>query len=119
MRRLIADDFRGAYARCDVSAGPTAPTTAFPIGAKSDDPVAMYLNDIFTIAANLTGSHALSLPCGFDRDGLPIGLQLQGPAFAEAKLLDVAHRFQQATDWHQRAPTLAEGTGSLPPEGAQ
>jgi aspartyl-tRNA(Asn)/glutamyl-tRNA(Gln) amidotransferase subunit A len=119
VRRLIADDFRAAYARCDVIAGPTAPTTAFPIGAKSDDPVAMYLNDIFTIAANLTGSPGLSLPCGFDRGGLPIGLQLQGPAFSEAKLLDVAHRFQQATDWHQRAPTLAESTGSLPPKGAQ
>jgi aspartyl-tRNA(Asn)/glutamyl-tRNA(Gln) amidotransferase subunit A len=108
VRRLIADDFRAAYARCDVIAGPTAPTTAFQIGAKSDDPVAMYLNDIFTIAANLTGSPALSIPCGFDRGGLPIGLQLQGPAFAEAKLLDVAHRFQQATDWHTRVPAMAQ-----------
>jgi len=119
VRRLIADDFRRAYAQCDVIAGPTAPTAAFRIGAISDDPVAMYLNDIFTTAANLTGSPALSIPCGFDPSGLPIGLQLQGPAFAEARLLDVAHRFQQATDWHQRAPTLAESTGSLPPEGAQ
>jgi len=107
VRRLIADDFRRAYRSCDVIAGPTAPTAAFKIGAKSDDPVQMYLNDIFTIAANLTGAPALSIPCGFDRKGLPIGLQLQGAAFAEAKLLDVAHRFQQATDWHQRIPAMA------------
>jgi aspartyl-tRNA(Asn)/glutamyl-tRNA(Gln) amidotransferase subunit A len=119
VRRLIADDFRAAYAKCDAIAGPTAPTAAFKIGAKSDDPVQMYLNDIFTIAANLTGAPALSIPCGFDRNGLPIGLQLQGPAFTEAKLLDVAHRFQQASDWHKRAPTLAQNAGSLPPKGAQ
>jgi aspartyl-tRNA(Asn)/glutamyl-tRNA(Gln) amidotransferase subunit A len=118
VRRLIADDFGAAYAKCDAIAGPTAPTAAFKIGAKSDDPVQMYLNDIFTIAANLTGAPALSIPCGFDRNGLPIGLQLQGSAFSEAKLLDIAHRFQQATDWHKRAPTLAENAGSLPPEGA-
>ena len=107
VRRLIADDFRAAYAKCDAIAGPTAPTAAFRIGAKSDDPVQMYLNDIFTIAANLTGAPALSIPCGFDRNGLPIGLQLQGAAFTEAKLLDIAHRFQQATDWHRRIPPLA------------
>jgi aspartyl-tRNA(Asn)/glutamyl-tRNA(Gln) amidotransferase subunit A len=87
--------------------GPTAPTAAFRIGAKTDDPVQMYLNDIFTIAGNLTGAPALSIPCGFDRAGLPIGLQLQGPSFGEAQLLAVAHRFQQATDWHRRAPPLA------------
>jgi aspartyl-tRNA(Asn)/glutamyl-tRNA(Gln) amidotransferase subunit A len=97
--------FRAAYAKCDAIAGPTAPTAAFRIGAKSDDPVQMYLNDIFTIAANLTGAPALSIPCGFDRNGLPMGLQLQGAAFCEAKLLDIAHRFQAATDWHRRAPT--------------
>jgi len=107
VRRLIADDFGRAYGSCDVIAGPTAPTAAFRIGANSDDPVKMYLNDIFTIAANLTGAPALSIPCGFDRSGLPIGLQLQGPAFTEAKLLDVAHRFQQATDWHRRIPAMA------------
>ena len=104
VRRLIADDFRRAYAQCDVIMGPTAPSAAFPIGAKTDDPVQMYLNDIFTIAANLTGAPAMSIPCGFDRNGLPIGLQLQGNYFAEARLLDVAHRYQQATDWHQRVP---------------
>jgi len=104
VRRLIAEDFQRAYAQCDVIAGPTAPTPAFALGAKSDDPVQMYLNDIFTIAANLTGAPALSIPCGFTRGGLPIGLQLQGDYFAEARLLDVAHRYQQATDWHLRMP---------------
>ncbi len=104
VRRLIADDFHRAYEQCDVIMGPTAPTAAFRIGAKTDDPVQMYLNDIFTIAANLTGAPALSIPCGFDRNGLPIGLQIQGNAFAEATILNVAHRFQQATDWHGRAP---------------
>jgi aspartyl-tRNA(Asn)/glutamyl-tRNA(Gln) amidotransferase subunit A len=108
VRRLIAEDFRRAYQSCDVIAGPTAPTAAFRIGAKTDDPVEMYLNDIFTVAANLTGAPALSIPCGFDRSGLPIGLQLQGDAFSEAMLLDVAHRFQQATDYHKRIPEAAE-----------
>ena len=107
VRRLLADDFGRAYRDCDVIAGPTSPTAAFRIGARSDDPVAMYLGDIFTVAANLTGAPALSIPCGFDRSGLPIGLQLQGNYFAEAQLLDVAHRFQQATDWHQRIPAMA------------
>jgi aspartyl-tRNA(Asn)/glutamyl-tRNA(Gln) amidotransferase subunit A len=107
VRRLIADDFRRAYERCDVILGPTSPTAAFRVGAKSDDPVQMYLNDIFTVAANLTGAPALSIPCGFDASGLPIGLQLQGDYFAEARLLEIAHRFQQATDWHARVPPLA------------
>ena len=104
VRRLIADDFRRAYEQCDVIMGPTAPSTAFRIGAKSDDPVQMYLNDIYTVAANLTGAPAMSIPCGFDRQGLPIGLQLQGPYFAEAAMVNIAHRFQQATDWHRRVP---------------
>ncbi len=106
VRRLIADDFRRAYRSCDVIVGPTAPTAAFPIGAKTDDPVGMYLNDIFTVAANLTGAPAMSIPCGFDRNGLPIGLQIQGDYFAEAAMLNVAHRFQQATDWHTRIPPV-------------
>jgi len=106
VRRLIADDFRRAYEACDVIAGPTAPTAAFALGAKSDDPVQMYLNDIFTIAANLTGAPGLSIPCGFTRGGLPVGLQLQAPSFGEARLVDVAHRFQQATDWHRRTPPV-------------
>jgi aspartyl-tRNA(Asn)/glutamyl-tRNA(Gln) amidotransferase subunit A len=106
VRRLIADDFRHAYTQCDVIMGPTAPSAAFKIGAKTDDPVQMYLNDIFTIAANLTGTPAVSIPCGFDRAGLPIGLQIQGDYFAEAKILNVAHRYQQATDWHTKRPPL-------------
>ena len=104
VRRLIADDFARAFDACDVIAGPTAPTAAFRIGAKADDPVQMYLNDIFTIAANLTGMPAVSIPCGFTPDALPIGLQLQGNHFDEARVLNVAHRFQQATDWHARMP---------------
>jgi len=87
-----------------VIAGPTTPTAAFPIGAKADDPVQMYMNDIFTVAANLTGMPAMSIPCGFTPDGLPIGLQLQGNHFDEARLLHVAHRYQQVTDWHLRTP---------------
>jgi aspartyl-tRNA(Asn)/glutamyl-tRNA(Gln) amidotransferase subunit A len=106
VRRLIADDFGRAFGACDVIMGPTAPTAAFALGAKTDDPVQMYLNDIFTVAANLTGAPALSIPCGFDRGGLPIGLQIQARAFDEARLLNVAHRFQQATDWHARAPAF-------------
>jgi aspartyl-tRNA(Asn)/glutamyl-tRNA(Gln) amidotransferase subunit A len=108
VRRLIADDFARAYRQCDVIMGPTAPSPAFRIGAKADDPVQMYLNDIFTIAGNLTGAPALSVPCGFDGRGLPIGLQIQGNYFTEAKLLNIAHRFQQATDWHVRAPAEVE-----------
>jgi aspartyl-tRNA(Asn)/glutamyl-tRNA(Gln) amidotransferase subunit A len=104
VRRLIADGFRHAYEQCDIILGPTAPSPAFKFGAKTDDPVQMYLNDIFTIAANLTGAPAISIPCGFDGRGLPIGLHLQGNYFDEAKILDVAHRFQQVTDWHRKAP---------------
>jgi aspartyl-tRNA(Asn)/glutamyl-tRNA(Gln) amidotransferase subunit A len=104
IRRLIAQDFAKAFEKCDVILGPTAPTTAFALGEKSDDPVQMYLNDIFTIPAPLAGLPALSVPCGFDAKGLPVGLQLMGGYFAEAKLLGVAHRYQQATDWHRRVP---------------
>jgi aspartyl-tRNA(Asn)/glutamyl-tRNA(Gln) amidotransferase subunit A len=104
VRRLIADDFQRAYQRCDVIVGPTSPTTAFCIGDNIDDPLKMYLNDIFTIASNLTGTPAVSIPCGFDGKGLPIGLQIQGNAFAEAQILNVAHRYQQTTDWHRRVP---------------
>jgi aspartyl-tRNA(Asn)/glutamyl-tRNA(Gln) amidotransferase subunit A len=104
VRRLIADGFQRAYRQCDVIMGPTAPTAAFKLGTKTDDPVQMYLNDIFTVASNLTGAPAISIPCGFDRDDLPIGLQIQGNYFTESRILDVAHRFQQATDWHKREP---------------
>jgi aspartyl-tRNA(Asn)/glutamyl-tRNA(Gln) amidotransferase subunit A len=104
VRRLIARDFAAAFGQCDLIMGPTTPTTAFAIGAKMDDPVQMYLNDIFTIPAPLAGLPALSVPCGFDAKGLPVGLQMMGPHFAEARLLGAAHRYQQATDWHRRVP---------------
>jgi aspartyl-tRNA(Asn)/glutamyl-tRNA(Gln) amidotransferase subunit A len=104
VRRLIADDFRRAFEQCDVILGPTAPTAAFELGAKMDDPVQMYLNDIFTIAGNLTGMPGMSIPAGFSQERLPIGVQLQANHFEEARLLEVAHRFQQATDWHLRTP---------------
>ena len=104
VRRLIARDFAEAFARCDLILGPTSPSTAFPLGAKSDDPVQMYLNDIFTIPAPLAGLPGLSIPCGFDAKGLPVGLQIMGNYFAEAKMLGAAHRYQQATDWHLRVP---------------
>jgi aspartyl-tRNA(Asn)/glutamyl-tRNA(Gln) amidotransferase subunit A len=104
VRRLIARDFADAYARCDLILGPTAPSTAFPLGAKSDDPVQMYLNDIFTIPAPLAGLPGMSIPCGFDGKGLPVGLQIMGNYFAEAKMLGAAHRYQQETDWHLHVP---------------
>ncbi|PTD95809.1 Asp-tRNA(Asn)/Glu-tRNA(Gln) amidotransferase subunit GatA [Pseudothauera lacus] len=104
LRRLIAEDFRAAFTQCDVIAGPTSPTTAWAIGEKSDDPVQMYLSDIYTIAVNLAGLPGLSHPAGFGAGGLPVGLQLIGDYFAEGRLLNAAHRFQQATDWHTRRP---------------
>ncbi len=103
VRRLITDDFRSAFQKVDLVIGPTTPTPAFDIGAKMNDPVLMYLNDIYTIGANLAGLPGVSVPCGFV-DGLPMGLQLIGPHFAEAKLLNAAHQYQQATDWHTHAP---------------
>ncbi len=109
VRRLIADDHQRAFGDVDVIMGPTAPSTAFPFGDKSDDPVQMYLNDIFTIAANLAGLPAMSIPCGFDGKGLPVGLHLVGNYFDEARLLNVAHRYQQATDWHLRKPAEVSG----------
>jgi aspartyl-tRNA(Asn)/glutamyl-tRNA(Gln) amidotransferase subunit A len=102
-RRLITDDFRSAFEKVDLVIGPTTPTPAFEIGAKMNDPVLMYLNDIYTIGANLAGLPGISVPCGFV-DGLPMGLQLIGPHFAEAKILNAAHQYQQATDWHTHAP---------------
>ena len=104
VRRLIAHDFTAAFKRCDVIAGPTSPTVAFKIGEKASDPVKMYLSDIYTIAPNLAGLPAMSIPCGFGRDGLPVGLHVVGNYFSEARMLHVAHRYQQATDWHTRMP---------------
>ncbi len=104
IRRLIADDFRAAFTQCDVIAGPVAPTVAWKLGDKADDPVANYLADIFTLPASLAGLPGMSLPCGFGEGGMPVGLQLIGNYFGEARLLNAAHRFQQATDFHLRQP---------------
>ena len=103
VRRLIADDFRRAFAEVDVLVGPTSPSTAFRLGEKTSDPVQMYLSDIYTIAVNLAGLPAVALPAGLV-DGLPVGLQVIGDYFSEARLLNVGHRYQQLTDWHQRVP---------------
>ncbi len=103
IRHLIADDFRRALREVDVIMGPTSPTTAFPLGSKVDDPVAMYLNDIYTIATNLAGLPGMSIPVA-QVGGLPVGLQIVGNYFEEGRLLNVAHRFQAATDWHLAAP---------------
>ena len=108
LRRLIARDFAEAFKKCDVIMGPTSPTTAFRIGEKSGDPVQMYLSDIYTIAVNLAGLPGMSIPCGLDGGNLPIGLQIVGNYFAEAKMLNVAHQYQQVTDWHLRMPTGCE-----------
>ena len=103
VRRLISDDFRAAFAQVDLILGPTSPTTAFRLGEKAADPVTMYLSDIYTIAVNLAGLPGMSVPAGFV-DGLPVGLQLIGNYFDEARLLGAAHRYQQLTDWHLRVP---------------
>jgi aspartyl-tRNA(Asn)/glutamyl-tRNA(Gln) amidotransferase subunit A len=102
-RRLIRDDFLKAFEQVDVIMGPTTPSPAFKLGEKSNDPVSMYLSDIYTIAANLAGLPAMSIPAGFV-EGLPIGLHLIGSYFAEGRLLNAAHRYQQVTDWHTRCP---------------
>jgi aspartyl-tRNA(Asn)/glutamyl-tRNA(Gln) amidotransferase subunit A len=103
VRQLIADDFRKAFADVDVIAGPTSPTPAFKLGDKVDDPITMYLNDIYTIGANLAGLPGISVPCGFV-DGLPVGLHLVAPHFGESVLLRCAHQYQQQTDWHMACP---------------
>ncbi|MBC3812496.1 Asp-tRNA(Asn)/Glu-tRNA(Gln) amidotransferase subunit GatA [Undibacterium aquatile] len=108
IRRLIAQDFAAAFEKCDVIMGPVAPTVAWDLGSKSDDPVANYLADIFTLSTSLAGLPGMSIPCGFgqgDKNAKrPVGLQLIGNYFDEARLLNVAHQYQQVTDWHQRAP---------------
>jgi aspartyl-tRNA(Asn)/glutamyl-tRNA(Gln) amidotransferase subunit A len=108
IRRMIADDFQNAFKVCDVIAGPVAPTVAWKLGEKSDDPVANYLADIFTLPASLAGLPGMSLPVGFSNtaqdQGMPIGMQLIGNYFKEAQLLNAAHRFQLATDFHSAKP---------------
>lgn len=117
IRRLIAQDFEAAFKQCDVIMGPAAPSTAFKAGEKVDDPVAMYLQDIYTISTNLAGLPGMSVPAGFstgsDGKALPVGLQIIGNYFDEARMLNVAHQYQQVTDWHTRMPDLSAAEGSV------
>jgi len=106
VRTLIKKDFDEAFKSCDAIITPTAPTTAFKIGEKTQDPLQMYLTDIFTLPASLAGLPALSLPCGFDSKGLPIGMQVIGKYFNESTILRIGYAFEQATDWHKRKPQL-------------
>ncbi len=103
VRRLVSEDFRQALEQVDVLAGPTSPTPAFGLGERADDPVQMYLSDIYTLGVNLAGLPGLSVPAGFSR-GRPVGLQLIGGYFDEARLLNVGHKYQQVTDWHKQVP---------------
>ncbi len=107
VRRLIAQDFQDAFKRCDFIMGPVAPTTAWKMGEKSNDPVAMYLEDIFTLGVSLAGLPGMSVPCGFGAGEMPVGLQIIGNYFDEARMLSVAHRYQQVTDWHLRTPEVS------------
>jgi aspartyl-tRNA(Asn)/glutamyl-tRNA(Gln) amidotransferase subunit A len=104
LRRLIARDFTEAFARCDLIMGPAAPTVAYDLGAKSTDPVQMYLDDLYTIPINLAGLPGMSIPCGFGAGGRPVGLQIVGNYWQEARMLSAAHAFQQVTDWHEKRP---------------
>ena len=104
IRRLIAQDFVAAFKQCDVIMGPTSPSVAFAFGAKSADPVQMYLSDIYTISTNLAGLPGMSIPCGFGAGNMPVGLQIIGDYFGEARMLNVAHQYQRVTDWHTRMP---------------
>ena len=106
VRSLIIDDFRRAFERCDVLLSPVAPTPAFKLGEKTDDPLTMYMSDVFTLAANLAGIPGIALPCGLSSGGLPIGLQLMGPHFSEDRLLKAACHFERSTDYHRLRPTL-------------
>jgi aspartyl-tRNA(Asn)/glutamyl-tRNA(Gln) amidotransferase subunit A len=106
VRTLIRRDFEQAFERCEVIATPTSPTPAFKVGEKTENPLQMYLSDIFTISVNLAGLPGMSIPCGFTKAGLPIGLQLIGKPFEETTILKVAHAYEQVTDWHLRKPPL-------------
>jgi aspartyl-tRNA(Asn)/glutamyl-tRNA(Gln) amidotransferase subunit A len=118
VRTLIKGDFDQAFEDVDVIVGPTSPTPAFRIGEKVDDPMQMYLSDVFTLSCNLAGICGLSLPCGFvgtlDESAatLPVGLQIQGPAFGEESILRVAYAYEQATSWHRRRPPM-QGIGNV------
>jgi aspartyl-tRNA(Asn)/glutamyl-tRNA(Gln) amidotransferase subunit A len=106
VRALVKKDFDAAFRRCDAIITPTAPTTAFKIGEKTKDPLQMYLSDIYTISVNLAGLPALSLPCGFDAQGLPIGMQIIGKPFDEGTILNLAYAYEQSTVWHKTKPVL-------------
>ena len=108
IRRMIADDFQQAFKQCDLIAGPVAPTVAWKLGEHGNDPLADYLADIFTLPGSLAGLPGMSVPAGFGEGGMPVGLQLIGNYFAEAKLLNAAHKLQQATDFHSRMPTVGK-----------
>ena len=103
LRRLIARDFTEAFAKCDLILGPAAPSVAFDLGTRTTDPVQMYLDDLYTIPINLAGLPGMSIPCGFAR-GRPVGLQIVGSYWQEARMLAAAHAYQQATDWHAKVP---------------
>lgn len=105
-RTLIRRDFENAFERCDVIMGPVAPSAAYPLGAVIDDPLKMYLGDVLTATVNLAGNCAISVPCGFTGDGLPVGLQIIGPAYQEERILSAAHAFEQNTEWHKAQPTV-------------
>ena len=107
VRNLIRGDFTGAFEQCDCIVMPVAPTTAFKIGEKTQDPLQMYLSDIYTISANLAGIPGISIPCGFDENNLPIGLQILAPTFGEEKLLRIAQMFEKETDWHKKTPPIS------------
>jgi aspartyl-tRNA(Asn)/glutamyl-tRNA(Gln) amidotransferase subunit A len=104
IRRLIARDFSAAFGQCDVIMGPAAPSVAFDLGAKTGDAVQMYLDDLYTIPINLAGLPGMSIPCGFGNKGRPVGLQIVGNYWSEARMLSCAHAYQQVTDWHARQP---------------
>ncbi len=111
VRTLIRRDFEAAFQQCDALLAPVAPTTAYPLGERVDDPLQMYLGDIFTVTANLAGICGLSVPCGFSDNGLPVGLQVLGPAFREETILRVGHAYEQATDWHHGLPPVCAEDG--------
>jgi aspartyl-tRNA(Asn)/glutamyl-tRNA(Gln) amidotransferase subunit A len=106
VRSLISQDFLDAFEQVDVIACPTSPTTAFKVGERADDPLSMYLADIFTLSVNLSASCGLSVPCGFDNRRLPIGLQLIGNRLQEGTILNAAYAYEQATEWHKHLPPL-------------
>ena len=106
MRTLIRGDFEKVFETCDAVLTPTTPTPAFRVGEKVDDPLAMYLADMFTVTVNLAGNCALSVPCGFASNGMPIGLQIVGDDFQEETILKVGHAYEQSTEWHKQRPSL-------------